>query len=184
MPVDTTRLNQLADELSEAIVSYRPRWLIYDDGGGPWRCNVVDEEERGPGPLEPGGTLLRIEADAGMSFGVHCHFTESEEACTEVFTLIKGVFEVTPEGEDTKRLSPGDCLRIPPGQLHCVHAVTACVVWAASIPTARGYGYVPADNGREAAGVRGGDAWDGSRAEGGSGGPGGDEPDLQDGADG
>jgi quercetin dioxygenase-like cupin family protein len=141
-------------EIADSIAQHTPRWLTYNDGGGLWRCTVLDEEPCGGDPLKPGGTVLRIEAGAGSRFGVHNHYTPDGIACTEVFVVLCGVFEVGLAEGEPLRLSPGDSFRVPPGEEHAVHAVTDVVVIAASIPTARGYGHVLDDVDRESAGTR------------------------------
>ena len=150
MPDSAPNMDRMI-ELEDAISNFRPPYLVYDDGGGAWECAVLDEDvEDVANPLAPGGTTLKISALAGSSFGVHQHFEPGGKACKEVFIPLKGIFRVTSAEGVTWEATPGDPVSIPPGEAHSIYAVTDCVLIAASIPTARGYGRYAPDTTRPA----------------------------------
>ncbi len=71
---------------------------------------------------QPGMLTARIELAGGQRFSYHEH-----EKRQEVWTVISGEGEAVIDGE-AKSLFPGDCLIIPAGQSHMLHAHTAMIL--------------------------------------------------------
>jgi mannose-6-phosphate isomerase-like protein (cupin superfamily) len=106
-------------ELAAMIAAQAPGFTIYEGGScGRW---LFTEPADPADDLKPGGSGQLAYMAPGQRFDVHAH-----HGATEILVVVNGVLAVAVEGQgETRRLSPGDSLRLLPGERHNACAVTA-----------------------------------------------------------
>lgn len=94
----------------------------------------------------PECSLRVLRMEPGHSIPAHHH-----AACTQAYVALEGTVEVRA-GDVYRRLTPGQALRVPAGQVHAVRPVDgAAVVLSTSIPPLRAGDHFPAGGADEGA---------------------------------